>query len=65
LLGISKENSHNCYPNHASALVSKATRQKINLNLKTTGAEYHRYSRNSIERISTGSSELDNLLREV
>ena len=29
----------------------------------TTAAEYHRYSRNSIERISTGSSELDNLLR--
>jgi DNA repair protein RadA len=61
LLGISKNNNHDCYLNRASELVSKATKQEINL--KTTAAEYHRYSRNSIERISTGSTALDNLLK--
>jgi DNA repair protein RadA len=42
-------------------LVSKATGQETNL--MTTAAEYHRYRRNTIERISTGCIELDNLFK--
>jgi DNA repair protein RadA len=56
-VGMSKNNGLDC---SYSALVSGATGQETNL--KTTAAEYHRYSRNSLERISTGSIELDNLL---
>jgi DNA repair protein RadA len=49
---------HDC---SSSALVSKDTGQETNP--MTTAAEYHRYRRNTIERISTGCIELDNLLR--
>jgi DNA repair protein RadA len=41
--------------------VSKATGQETNPMI--TAAEYHRYRHNTIERISTGYIELDNLLR--
>jgi DNA repair protein RadA len=54
LLRTSKNNVHDC-------LVSKATGQETNL--MTTAAEYHRYRRNTIERISTGCIELDNLFK--
>jgi RecA/RadA recombinase len=54
LLGTSKYNGHDC-------LVTKATGQETNL--MTTAAEYHRYRLNTIERISMGCIELDNLLR--
>jgi DNA repair protein RadA len=54
LLRTSKNNVHDC-------LVSKATGQETNL--LTTAAEYHRYRRNTIERISTGCIELDNLFK--
>jgi DNA repair protein RadA len=54
LVGTSKNEVHDC-------LVSKATGQETNPMI--TAAEYHRYRRNTIERISTGCIELDNLLR--
>jgi DNA repair protein RadA len=53
-LGTSKNNGHDC-------LVSKATGQETNPMM--TAAENHRYRRNTIERISTGCIELDNLFR--
>ena len=55
---ILKNNGHD---RSFGASVSRATGQEPNL--KTTAAEYHRYNRNGIERISTGAIELDNLLR--
>jgi DNA repair protein RadA len=57
LLGTCND-KHDC---SSSALVSKATGQETNPMI--TAAEYHRYRRNTIERISTGCIELDNLLR--
>jgi DNA repair protein RadA len=56
-LGISKNNERDC---SFGASVSRDTGQETNLN--TTAAEYHRDTRNAIERISTGSLELDKLL---
>lgn len=54
----SENDRFDCFPN---AIGSKATGQETNL--RTTADEYHRYRRNNIEKISTGSIELDNLLR--
>lgn len=56
--GTSKNDVHDY---SFGALVSKATAQETNL--MTTAAEYYRYRRNTIERISTGAIELDKLLR--
>lgn len=58
MLRVSENNRYDCFP---SAIGSKATGQETNL--RTTADEYHRHRRNNIERISTGSIELDNLLR--
>jgi DNA repair protein RadA len=57
-LGITKNNGHDC---SFGVLISKATGRETNP--KTSAAEYHRYRRNTIERISTGCIELDNLFK--
>jgi DNA repair protein RadA len=57
-LRLSENYGYDCF---ASDIGSKTTGQETNL--RTTADEYHRYRRDNIERISTGSIELDNLLR--